>query len=63
MLCGNTLLAKDIMLPMSSHLSNTLHLMGFVAVTKEPEVIEHGQLGWVEVEASPPTVTHRPCRL
>ena len=52
----NTLLDKDSLVPMPSHPSITLYPMEMFAFTK-PGMIEHGKLGWVEVEARPTTVT------
>ena len=49
--------------PMPSHPSSALDLMGFAAGTKKPEVMEHGQLGWDEVEVRSTTVTHSWCTL
>lgn len=48
----NTLLDKDSLglVPMPSHPSITLYPMEMFAFTK-PGMIEHGKLGWVEVEA------------
>lgn len=47
---GNTLLpAKDIPLLMLSHQSSTPDLMGLVAGIEKHEVMEHGQLEWVNL--------------
>ena len=41
------------LIPMPSTPSSTWDLMIFAEGTKTPEVVEHGQLGLVEVEARP----------
>lgn len=56
--CGNILLAKDSQFSMQSHPSSACDLVGLFAEGTIPEVMEHGQLGLVEVlEVKPTTVT------
>ena len=50
---SNTLLAKGSQIPMPFYPSSTWHLLMDFSAGFKNELIEHGQLAWIEVEARP----------